>query len=48
MHFWNLERLMAYSIDWYPHDGVESADHVWLTCCALHNMLLEVDGLDTN
>ena len=19
---------------------------IWLTCCALHNMLLEIDGLD--
>ena len=24
----------------------ESADMIWLTCCALHNMLLESDGLD--
>ena len=23
----------------------ESADNIWLTCCTLHNMLLEVDGL---
>ena len=26
--------------------SVESVDKIWLTCCALHNMLLEVDGLD--
>lgn len=26
--------------------GVEVADQIWLTCCALHNWLLEVDGLD--
>eukprot|EP00804_Cyclotella_cryptica_P019054 CCRYP_014463-RA/>CCRYP_014463-RA protein AED:0.10 eAED:0.10 QI:0/0/0/1/1/1/2/0/449 len=26
--------------------GVESVDKVWLTCCALHNWLLEIDGLD--
>jgi hypothetical protein len=25
---------------------IESTDKIWLTCCALHNMLLEVDGLD--
>ena len=25
--------------------GVECCDKIWLTCCALHNMLLEVDGL---
>lgn len=27
------------------HD-TDPADKIWLTCCALHNMLLEVDGLD--
>ena len=26
--------------------GVAVADKIWKTCCALHNMLLEVDGLD--
>ena len=26
--------------------GDQAADRVWLTCCALHNLLLEVDGLD--
>ena len=26
--------------------GVEQADNIWFTCCALHNMLLNVDGLD--
>jgi hypothetical protein len=25
----------------------EVADNIWLTCCALHNMLLDVDGLST-
>jgi hypothetical protein len=25
--------------------NTEAADNVWLTCCALHNMLLNVDGL---
>ncbi len=25
--------------------GVDSVDHMWLACCALHNWLLEVDGL---
>jgi hypothetical protein len=27
-------------------NGQEAADKVFLTCCALHNWLLEVDGLD--
>ena len=26
--------------------GVEATDKVWLTCCALHNWLLDIDGLD--
>ncbi len=26
--------------------GPEAADKIWLTCCALHNLLLEEDGLD--
>ena len=25
--------------------GVDTVDSVWFTCCALHNWLLEVDGL---
>lgn len=28
--------------------GTDSADMTFKTCCALHNYLLEVDGLDTN
>ena len=27
-------------------EGLVAADNTWLTCCALHNILLEVDGLD--
>jgi DDE superfamily endonuclease len=27
-------------------DGPIAADRIWLTCCALHNLLLEADGLD--
>jgi len=27
--------------------GVEVADDIWMTCCELHNWLLEIDGLDT-
>ena len=26
--------------------GLNEADQIWKTCCALHNWLLEVDGLD--
>ena len=28
--------------------SIEKCDQLWLTCCALHNMLLYEDGLDTN
>ena len=28
--------------------GLITIDNTWKTCCALHNMLLEVDGLDTD
>ena len=28
--------------------GIDKCDKVWLTCCALHNMLLEIDGLCSN
>ncbi|KAI2500765.1 Plant transposon protein [Fragilaria crotonensis] len=26
--------------------NTEASDNIWLTCCALHNMLLDVDGLN--
>jgi hypothetical protein len=26
--------------------GVDAVDKIWLTCCALHNWLLEIDGLN--
>ena len=26
--------------------GVNAVDKIWLTCCALHNWLLDIDGLD--
>ena len=26
--------------------GVEAVNKIWKTCCALHNMLLDVDGLE--
>jgi hypothetical protein len=26
--------------------GIDIVDQIWLTCCMLHNMLLDVDGLD--
>ena len=28
--------------------SIETCDQLWLTCCALHNMLLYEDGLDKN
>jgi hypothetical protein len=26
--------------------GVDAVNKTWLTCCALHNWLLEIDGLN--
>jgi hypothetical protein len=26
--------------------GVEATDKIWMTCCAFHNWLLDIDGLD--
>ena len=28
--------------------SLNQCDNVWLTCCALHNMLLKIDGYDKN
>ena len=25
--------------------GVDKVDDVWMTCCGLHNWLLEIDGI---
>jgi hypothetical protein len=27
-------------------EGMEVTNNIWMTCCALHNWLLEIDGLD--
>ena len=35
-------RVLRYGIKLW---GIKNTDKVWLTCCALHNWLLEVDGL---
>jgi len=26
--------------------GIDAVNNIWLTCCALHNWLLEIDGLN--
>ena len=35
-------RVLKYGIKLH---GIGNCDKIWLTCCAMHNMLLEVDGL---
>ena len=35
-------RCLRYGIKLH---GIENCDKIWMTCCALHNMLLEIDGL---
>ena len=29
-------------------NGVDAVDNDWFTCCALHNWLLEIDGLNAD
>ena len=29
-----------------PLQSIQAFDQIWLTCCALHNWLLKIDGLD--
>ena len=29
----------------FKFHSIDHCDKTWLTCCALHNMLLEIDGL---
>ena len=35
-------RCLRYGIKLH---GIANCDKIWMTCCALHNMLLEIDGL---
>ena len=37
--------ILRYGIRFHT---IENCDKMWLTCCALHNLLLDVDGLDKN
>ena len=34
-------RVLRYGIKLW---GINNTDKIWLTCCALHNWLLEIDG----
>ena len=36
------QRILKTGVQIY---GVDNVDKMWSTCCALHNWLLEVDGL---
>ena len=44
MYLWYLKRKMETTKDRY---SLSAVNDVWLTCCALHNMLLNINGLDT-
>ncbi len=37
-HFWPLKTGI-----WL--DSINIVDNIWFTCCALHNWLLDIDGL---
>ena len=44
MHVWYLKGWRVLKSGIRVHN-TEAADNMWLTCCALHNMLLDIDGL---
>ncbi|KAI2492793.1 Plant transposon protein [Fragilaria crotonensis] len=42
---WDLEGRWRILKSGIRVHNTEVGDNIWLTCCALHNMLLDVDGL---
>lgn len=44
-NIWNTQGLVVYFEDRYKSARCNAIDKVWLTCCLLHNWLLEIDGL---
>ena len=46
MHVRNLERTLASPQDWHSSAWPQGHRYDLETCCALHNWLLKVDGLD--
>ena len=46
MHIWYSERTLENLKAGIRIHGVDITDKVWFTCCALHNLLLDVDGLN--
>ncbi len=58
MHLWNSKRTLENTQDRYLAPwrilktdirlhGVDATEKVWLTCCALPNWLIKIDGLDS-
>ncbi len=45
MHIWHFERAMENFKGRCSCVGFLKTDDIWLTCCALHNWLLDIDGL---
>ena len=41
-----ISTIFVYSEDRNAPTQTELVDDIWLMCCALHNMLFNVDGLD--
>ena len=48
MLIWDIEVSIAVLKRGITLHGIEAMDKIWLTCCALHNFLLEEDGLEMN
>ncbi len=46
MHIWDFKRVDREYKGWCSFMGIVvlKAENVWLTCCALHNWLLEING----
>ena len=45
MYIWNSKGKMENLKSGVRVYGVDKVDEIWLTCCALHNWLLDIDGL---
>ena len=45
MHLWHNEgKVQTLKAGTRVH-GVNSTNKIWTTCCALHNLLIDIDGL---
>ena len=43
---WYIKTLISNASFPIPIHSIDDVDQIWKTCCALHNWLLKIDGLD--